>query len=93
LVPKAAFKFNLCRYNAELIGQRLFTGRVAVAQGAHEFRRRLFRRTRAHNDAKPCWAPGGGSHSTKKTLMLSSIPQLRALYVVADARWGAAQAS
>lgn len=32
--------------NMELIGQRLFTGRVAVAQGAHEFRRRLFRRTR-----------------------------------------------
>ena len=71
--------------NMELIGQRLFTGRVAVAQGAHEFRLRLFRRTRAHNDSKPCWAPGGGSHSTKKTLMLSSIPQLRALYVSADA--------
>ncbi len=72
--------------NMELIGQRLFTGRVAVAQGAHEFRRRLFRRTRAHNDAKPCWAPGGGSHSAKKTLMLSSVPQLRALYRDADAR-------
>lgn len=72
--------------NMELIGQRLFTGRVAVAQGAHEFRRRLFRRTRAHNDAKPCWAPGGGAHSSKKTLMLSSVPQLRALYREADAR-------
>ena len=72
--------------NMELIGQRLFTGRVAVAQGAHEFRRRLFRRTRAHNDAKPCWAPGGGSHSAKKTLMLSSVPQLRALYRDADAK-------
>jgi len=71
--------------NMELIGQRLFTGRVAVAQGAHEFRRRLFRRTRSHNDAKPCWAPGGGSHSAKTTVMLSAVPQLRALYAEADA--------
>lgn len=71
--------------NMELIGQRLFTGRVAVAQGAHEFRRRLFRRTRAMTDAKPCWAPGGDDGGAK-TLTLSRVPQLRALYDAADAR-------
>ena len=71
--------------NMELIGQRLFTGRVAVAQGAHEFRRRLFRRTRAMTDAKPCWAPGGDDGG-EKTLTLSRVPQLRALYDAADAR-------
>jgi acyl-CoA oxidase len=71
--------------NMELIGQRLFTGRVAVAQGAHEFRRRLFRRTRAMTDAKPCWAPGGDGGGAK-TLTLSRVPQLRALYDAADAR-------
>ena len=70
--------------NMELIGQRLFTGRVAVAQGAHEFRLRLFRRTRAHNDIKSCLSPGGGANG--KTLMLSSIPQLRSLYAEADVR-------
>eukprot|EP00227_Mantoniella_beaufortii_P000632 CAMPEP_0197615092 /NCGR_PEP_ID=MMETSP1326-20131121/59855_1 /TAXON_ID=1155430 /ORGANISM="Genus nov. species nov., Strain RCC2288" /LENGTH=585 /DNA_ID=CAMNT_0043183973 /DNA_START=106 /DNA_END=1864 /DNA_ORIENTATION=+ len=67
--------------NMELIGQRLFTGRVAVAQGAHEFRRRLFRKTRAYTDAKACWAPGGDM-----THMLSAIPQLRALYTAAAAQ-------
>ena len=70
--------------NMELIGQRLFTGRVAVAQGAHEFRRALFRRTRAATDAKPCWAPGGDDGGAK-TLALSRVPQLRALYDAAEA--------
>ena len=70
--------------NMELIGQRLFTGRVAVAQGAHEFRRALFRRTRAATDAKSCWAPGGDDGGAK-TLALSRVPQLRALYDAAEA--------
>ena len=75
--------------NMELIGQRLFTGRVAVAQGAHEFRRRLFRRTRAATDAKPCWAPrdaASAGEGAPRPLMLSAVPQLRALYAEADAR-------
>ncbi|KAJ1626367.1 acyl-CoA dehydrogenase/oxidase [Pavlovales sp. CCMP2436] len=58
-----------------MIGARLFTGRVAVAQAALEFRRGLFDRTNAYADAKLCWAPGpSGSRQ------LSSVPQLKALF-------------
>lgn len=42
-----------------MIGQRLFTGRVAVAQAALEFRRGLFEMTKKYTDAKPCWSPSG----------------------------------
>ena len=63
------------------IGQRLFTGRVAVAQGAHEFRERLFRRTREATDAKPCWVPGDAGTHRRTSRSLSDVPQLRSLYV------------
>lgn len=52
-----------------MIGQRLFTGRVAVAQAALEFRRGLFDMTKKYADKKPCWAPSGEP-------MLSNIPQV-----------------
>ena len=57
-----------------LIGQRLFTGRVAVAQAALEFRRGLFESTKKYTDKKPCWAPSGEP-------MLSNIPQLKAIFL------------
>ena len=41
--------------NMDRIGQRLYTGRVAVAQGAHEFRKRLFYKTKAFADQKETW--------------------------------------
>jgi len=53
-----------------MIGQRLFTGRVAVAQAALEFRRRLFDMTKGYIDNKLCWSPIGD-------VPLSSIPQLQ----------------
>lgn len=56
-----------------MIGQRLFTGRVAVAQAAMAFRHGLFEKTKAFTDAKKCWAPKG-------ELVLSGIPQLKALF-------------
>ena len=56
-----------------MIGQRLFTGRVAVAQAALEFRRGLFEMTKQYTDKKPCWAPSGEP-------MLSNIPQLKAIF-------------
>ena len=43
----------------EMIGQRLFTGRVAVAQAALAFGRYLFAKTREYTDSKLCWAPKG----------------------------------
>lgn len=61
------------------IGQRLFTGRVAVAQAALMFGRQLFARTREYTDNKQCWAPGGVRPP------LSVLPQLSALFKQADA--------
>jgi len=62
-----------------MIGQRLYSGRVAVAQAALAFRRRLFEMTHDYTDQKPCWSPAGQP-------ALSTIPQLRALYQEADSR-------
>eukprot|EP01128_Nolandella_sp_AFSM9_P005124 TRINITY_DN2432_c0_g2_i1.p1 TRINITY_DN2432_c0_g2~~TRINITY_DN2432_c0_g2_i1.p1 ORF type:complete len:491 (-),score=115.74 TRINITY_DN2432_c0_g2_i1:96-1496(-) len=58
----------------EVIGQRLFSGRIAVAQGALEFSRGLFENTKAYTDAKACWAPRGQRPA------LSNLPQLKSLY-------------
>ena len=40
-----------------MIGQRLYTGRVAVAQAALAYRSQLFDVTKAYADAKPVPAP------------------------------------
>jgi acyl-CoA oxidase len=56
-----------------MIGQRLFTGRVAVAQAALAFRRGIFNSTKDYTDKKLCWSPKG-------KVPLSSIPQLQSLY-------------
>jgi acyl-CoA oxidase len=63
----------------EMIGQRLFSGRVAVAQAALAYRRKLYEMTRAYSDQKQCWSPAGNP-------VLSDIPQLRAIYAEADDR-------
>ena len=63
----------------EMIGQRLFSGRVAVAQAALEFRRELFDMTKKYSDNKKCWSPSGNP-------VLSDIPQLSHLYAECDAR-------
>ena len=64
----------------EMIGQRLFTGRVAVAQAALVFSRTLFAKTRQYSDHKMCAMRG-------TTPALTDVPQLRALYDEADARF------
>ena len=61
-----------------MIGQRLFTGRVAVAQAALEFRRSVFAQTQRFTDLKDCWCPTG-------TRTLSSMPQLSTLYTANEA--------
>ena len=63
-----------------MIGQRLYTGRVAVAQAALAYQRRLFQVTKKYSDNKQIVTPGGGGG----TAPLSSIPQLRAIYAEAD---------
>merc|ERR1719277_475847 len=60
------------------IGQRLFTGRVAVAQAALVFGQQLFEKTRSYTDSKQCWAPKGMRPP------LSLLPQLSSLFVEAE---------
>jgi len=64
----------------EMIGQRLYTGRVAVAQAALSYRQKLYEDTRAYADAKPIPAFGSANGSAP----LSSIPQLRSLFAEAE---------
>jgi len=66
------------------IGQRLFTGRVAVAQAALLFGRALFAKTRCYTDNKLCWSPKGRPP-------LSMLPQLSSLYAQADAAFSYAE--
>ena len=65
----------------EIIGQRLLSGRVAVAQAALVFATKLFEATQVYSDRKKCWAPGAEPP-------LSQIPQLKALYAEAGAELG-----
>tara|TARA_B100000683_G_scaffold137783_1_gene134258 strand:+ start:409 stop:1914 length:1506 start_codon:yes stop_codon:yes gene_type:complete len=57
----------------DMIGQRLYTGRVAVAQAALAFTRRLYDDTKKYSDTKMCVMRGSSP-------FLSDVPQLRALY-------------
>mmetsp|Transcript_20256 Transcript_20256/g.30905 ORF Transcript_20256/g.30905 Transcript_20256/m.30905 type:complete len:552 (-) Transcript_20256:256-1911(-) len=59
----------------DLIGQRLFTGRVAVAQAALAFRREVFDRARGYAVDKSL-----PSKSGRKKRTLASLPQLRSLF-------------
>eukprot|EP00656_Telonema_subtile_P015135 TRINITY_DN17885_c0_g1_i1.p1 TRINITY_DN17885_c0_g1~~TRINITY_DN17885_c0_g1_i1.p1 ORF type:complete len:473 (+),score=142.25 TRINITY_DN17885_c0_g1_i1:202-1620(+) len=61
----------------EIIGQRLLTGRVAVAQAALAFARKLYDQTKGYSSSKKCWAP---THEP----FLGEIPQLKALYSEAE---------
>ena len=72
----------------EMIGQRLYTGRVAVAQAALAFRAQLFDVTKAYADAKrlPDVSRAG------KDPRLSGVPQLKALFAEADATAGVLEA-
>ena len=67
------------RMRIEIIGQRLLTGRVAVAQAALEFCSKLVALTRAYAERKQCWSPGG-------TVALITIPHIHAVFADADAR-------
>ena len=61
------------------IGQRLFSGRIAVAQAALEFQEGLFAATKEYSDARHCWTPGDGNGPS-----LSSLPQLEDVYTRAN---------
>ena len=69
----------------EMIGQRLYTGRVAVAQAALAYRAQLFEVTRAYAEGKPVPAPRAHP-SGAPAPRLSGIPQLRHLFAEAEER-------
>jgi alkylation response protein AidB-like acyl-CoA dehydrogenase len=61
----------------DMIGQRLFSGRIAVAWAALTFRKKLFEMTKLYSDNKKCWGPDGD-------VPLTNIPQLKHLYIEAE---------
>jgi alkylation response protein AidB-like acyl-CoA dehydrogenase len=65
-------------HTMQMIGQRLFTGRVAVAQAATLFGKTLFAHTREYTDNKLCWAPKGMRPP------LSLLPQMSSLFDEAE---------
>jgi acyl-CoA oxidase len=71
----------------EMIGQRLYTGRVAVAQAALAFRRQVYEVTEAYAKQKPIPDVAG-----RKGRVLADIPQLRALFADAAKRADALEA-
>ena len=62
----------------QMIGQRLFSGRIAVAQAAMAYRKSLYTSTKLYTDGKKCWAPQASS--PQELPSLSDIPQLVDLY-------------
>lgn len=61
----------------EIIGQRLLSGRIAVAQASLEFAFKLYKNTRLFTDSKLCWSPKG-------QVPLGTIPHIRELLKEAD---------
>ena len=65
------------RMRIEVIGQRLMTGRMAIAEAALVFAKGLHAKTRAYADAKVCNGLAG-------EVMLSDMPQLKAVLDESD---------
>ena len=59
--------------NITMIGQRLFTGRVVIAESCLIFARSLLAETKAYAERKMCWGP-------ENDVQLGTIPQLRSLF-------------
>lgn len=72
------------RMRIEVIGQRLLTGRLAIAQAAVVFTGKLFEKTLEYASKKPCWAPKG-----QKQPMLSDIPHIKAIFDEAEGKLSA----
>lgn len=68
-----------------MIGQRLFTGRVAVAQAALMFRKKLFEMTKEYAETKMCWAPKGNQPLIK-------VPQIKSIFEENEAKFASTYA-
>jgi len=63
------------RMTIETVGQRLLTGRLAIAQASIVYAETLFKRAKQYADNKPCWAPKG-----QKQPSLSEVPHIAAIF-------------
>jgi acyl-CoA oxidase len=72
------------RMRIEILGQRLLTGRLAIAQAAVVFAQRLFQMTKEYADKKTCWAPKGLPQPK-----LSEIPHIAAIFAEGGAKLAA----
>jgi len=63
------------RMRIEILGQRLLTGRLAIAQASCNFGKALFTQTKAYADNKVCWAPKGQAPPK-----LSEVPHIAAIF-------------
>ena len=61
----------------EIIGQRLMTGRIAIAQASLEFCSQLYERTKKYTNSKKCWSPSGEPP-------LGSVAHIAALFAEAE---------
>jgi acyl-CoA oxidase len=66
------------RMRIEVIGQRLLTGRMCIAQSALVLARTLFSNVQTYAAEKPVWQPVGAAR-------LDQMPQLRQVFLDADA--------
>jgi acyl-CoA oxidase len=66
------------RMRIEVIGQRLLTGRMCIAQAALVAARTLFANAQKYADEKPVWSPTGSPR-------LAEMPQLADVFAVAAA--------
>lgn len=67
------------RMRLEVIGQRLLTGRLAIAQGGIMFGKALYGQTKRFSDSRKVWTPKGAPEAS-----LSSLPHLNSLYQEAE---------
>jgi acyl-CoA oxidase len=78
ITPDGTVSFPLGnKRSMDMIGQRLFSGRIAVGQAGLAFTRALFASTKAFATNKKCWIPDGQGR-------LIDVPQLGALFKKAD---------
>jgi len=70
-----------------MIGQRLYTGRVCVAQAALEYRRKLFEVANNYCSSKPVWSPFAPAPAAGELgPVLSEVPQLKAIFEEGEKR-------
>jgi len=67
------------RMRIEVLGQRLLTGRLAIAESCTLYAKRLFEKTLEYAQNKTCWAPKG-----MKQPKLSEVPHIAAIFAEAD---------